>query len=78
MARAKRHYILGQGWHLTYRCHKRGFLLKLKIDRWNWVQWLCAAKKRYGLVILNHCVTSNHIHVLVHDTGKRDVIHQSL
>lgn len=78
MARAKRHYIPGQVWHLTHRCHKRDFLLKLKMDRRNWVQWLYAAKKRYGLVILNYCVTSNHIHLLVQDAGKRDVIPRSL
>ena len=28
MPRAKRHYIPGQIWHLTHRCHKREFLLK--------------------------------------------------
>ena len=28
MARAKRHYIPGQIWHITHRCHKREFLLK--------------------------------------------------
>jgi len=30
MARAKRHYIPGQIWHITHRCHKREFLLKRK------------------------------------------------
>ncbi len=29
MARAKRHYIPEQIWHLTHRCHKQEFLLKL-------------------------------------------------
>ena len=29
MARAKRHYIPGQIWHLTHRRHKQEFLLKL-------------------------------------------------
>ncbi|MEA3437571.1 MAG: transposase, partial [Thermodesulfobacteriota bacterium] len=29
MARAQRHYIPEQIWHLTHRCHKREFLLKL-------------------------------------------------
>jgi len=38
------------------------------------MQWLYQARKRYGLVILNYMVTSNHIHLLVVDTGKRDVI----
>jgi len=27
MARAKRHHIPGQIWHITHRCHKREFLL---------------------------------------------------
>ena len=78
MARAKRHYIPGQIWHLTHRCHKKEFLLKLAMDRHKWIQWLYKAKKRYGLVILNYTVTSNHIHLLVLDEGGRDVIPQSI
>jgi len=46
MARAKRHYIPGQVWHLTHRCHKREFLLKFHKDRQNWVHWLYEAKKQ--------------------------------
>ena len=42
------------------------------------MQCLYATKKRYGLVILNYCVTSIHIHLLVQDAGKRDVIPRSL
>ena len=42
------------------------------------MQWLYQARKRYGLVILNYMVTSNHIHLLVVDTGKRDVISKSM
>ncbi|MDH5525090.1 MAG: transposase [Desulfobulbaceae bacterium] len=78
MARAKRHYIPGQVWHLTHRCHKREFLLKFHKDRQNWVHWLYEAKKRYGLVIFNYTVTSNHIHLLVLDAGDRNVIPQSM
>jgi len=78
MARAKRHYIPGQIWHLTHRCHKREFLLKLAKDRHRWLQWLFEAKRRYGLVILNYTVTSNHIHLLVLDEKGRDVIPESI
>ena len=78
MARAKRHYIPGQIWHLTHRCHKREFLLKLVMDRRKWVQWLFEAKTRYGLIILNYAVTSNHIHLLVLDEKGRDVIPESI
>ena len=78
MARAKRHYIPGQIWHLTHRCHKREFLLKLVQDKRRWLQWLFEAKKRYGLVILNYTVTSNHIHLLAFDEKGRDVIPHSI
>jgi putative transposase len=78
MARAKRHYIPGQIWHLTHRCHKREFLLKLVKDRRRWLQWLFEAKRRYGLIILNYTVTSNHIHLLVLDEEGRDVIPESV
>ncbi|MCP4987965.1 MAG: transposase, partial [Colwellia sp.] len=46
MARAKRHYIPRQIWHITHRCHKREFLLKFAKDRQRWLQWLYHARKR--------------------------------
>jgi putative transposase len=78
MARAKRHYIPGQIWHITHRCHKREFLLKFAKDKRRWLQWLYEAKKRYGLVILNYTVTSNHIHLLVADDTARNTIPNSI
>lgn len=77
MARANRHHIPGQVWHITHRCHKKEFLLKFARDRRCWHSWLFEAKKRFGLRILNYVVTSNHIHLLVIDTGP-DVIPKSL
>ncbi len=71
MARANRHYLPGHVWHLTHRCHKREFLFKFAKDRVRWVQWLYEAKKRYGHIILDYMVTSNHIHLLVYDQKKR-------
>ena len=78
MARAKRHFLPGHAWHLTHRCHKKEFLLKLVKDRQRWLYWLFEAKKRYGLRILNYMVTSNHIHLLVVDGGERDTIPRSI
>ena len=78
MARAKRYYIPGHVWHLTHRCHKKEFLLKFSKDRQRWIEWLFQAKKRYSLTILNFMVTSNHIHLLVRDSGDRDVIPKSM
>ena len=68
MARANRHYIPGQVWHITHRCHKKEFLLKFARDRRRWYHWLFEAKKRFGLRVLNYVVTSNHIHLLVIDS----------
>ena len=49
MARASRHYIPGQVWHISHRCHKKEFLLKFEKDRRRWCYWLFEAKKRFGL-----------------------------
>jgi putative transposase len=77
MPRANRYFIPGYVWHITHRCHKKEFLLKFSKDRECWLHWLFEAKKRYGLCILNYVVTSNHIHLLVKDTGD-NVISQSM
>ena len=77
MPRANRHYIPGYAWHITHRCHQKEFLLKFCQDRKRYLHWLCEARKRYGLSVLNYIVTSNHIHLLVVDNGK-DVIPKSM
>ena len=78
MARAKRHFLPGYAWHITHRCHKKEFLLKFAKDRRTWVSWLFEAKKRHRLIVLNYTVTSNHIHLLVLDNGKRETIPKSM
>jgi len=47
MARAHRHFIPGQVWHLTHHCHRREFLLRFARGRERWLQWLHQARKRY-------------------------------
>ncbi len=78
MSRAKRHFLPGYAWHITHRCHKREFLLKFARDRGAWTSWLFEAKKRYRLRVLNYMATSNHIHLLVLDSGDREVIPRSM
>ena len=78
MPRANRHYLLGHVWHITHRCHKREFLLKFARDRRRWLEWLFEGKKRYGSCILNYAVTSNHVHLLVRDDRRRDVIPKTI
>jgi putative transposase len=64
MPRANRHFIPGLIWHITHRCHKKEFLLKFRRDKLAWMCWALQAKIRYGLIILNFMITSNHIHLL--------------
>lgn len=78
MSRSNRHFLPGYAWHITHRCHKRESLLKFARDRRTWMGWLFEAKKRYKLRVLNYTVTSNHIHLLVFDSGERETIPRSL
>ena len=71
MPRAKRTYLPGYVWHITHRCHNRDFLLRFERDRARWCHWLVQARVRYGLTVLNYTVTSNHVHLLVHDRKER-------
>ena len=77
MPRANRYFVPGYVWHITHRCHKQEFLLKFAKDRDRWRDWLFEARKRFGLCVLNYIITSNHIHLLVKDTGD-DVIPKSM
>lgn len=73
MPRAHRVYCRGMVWHLTHRCHKKSFLLRFARDRRRWRHWLFEARRRYGLCVLNYIATSNHIHLLVADQGRREI-----
>ena len=77
MPHANRHFLPGHVWHLTHRCHHKTFLLKFARDRRRYLRWVFEARKRFGLSVLNYMVTSNHVHLLVKDTG-RHVIAQSM
>jgi putative transposase len=71
--RANRHFLPGQIWHITHRCHEKAFLLNFVRDRRRYLRWLFEAKKRYGLCVLNYVVTSNHVHLPVKDTAERAI-----
>ncbi len=73
MPRANRFYLPGAVWHITHRCHDRKFLLKFERDRLRWKYWLLEACNRYGLSVLNYIATSNHVHILVKDSGKGEI-----
>jgi len=73
MPRANRYALPGHIWHITHRCHQQQFLLKFSKDRRAWCYWLYQARKRYGLCVLNYTVTSNHVHLLIKDTGHGEI-----
>jgi putative transposase len=77
MPRANRYFLPGYIWNITHRCHQRKFLLKFARDRRRYLHWLFEAKKRFGLCVLDYIVTSNHVHLLVKDTGS-NVIAESM
>ncbi len=52
--------------------------MKFGRDRRRWLQWIFEAKKRFGVSILNYCVTSNHVHLILRDTQARDAIAQTM
>jgi len=78
MPRANRHLIPGLIYHITNRCHKREYLLRFARDKERWLHWLLRAKSCYGLTILGYTVMSNHIHLLVIEEGRSDVIPDSM
>ena len=68
MYRANRHRLPGHvRHHLMHRCHQTEFLLEFSRDRDR--SRHCDARKRFGLSVLDFVITSDHVHLLVNDTG---------
>jgi len=70
MARANR--LRGDGgiFHLTHRCHNRAFLLKFARDRDAYRAKLREHVQQFGVSVLDYCLTSNHVHLLVDAPGR--------
>jgi putative transposase len=71
MTRANRLRTDGGIFHVTHRCHNRQFLLKFNRDRNAYRAKLLEHLHEFDLSILDFCVTSNHVHLLI-DTPERD------
>ncbi len=81
MAGAKLHYLPGYARHIIHRRRQREFPLRFSRDRRRRAppaRRLFEARKRHGPCILIDMATSNHIHLLVFDRGKREVISKSM
>ncbi len=63
----------GGVFHLTHRCHNRAFLLKFSRDRDAYRAKLREHVRRFDVSVLDYCITSNHVHLLVDAPEKLDV-----
>ena len=73
MARANRLCSDGGSFHGTDRCHNRDFLLKFARDRESYRAKLRERLPEFELGLLDYCVTSNHVHLLL-DAPERNQI----
>ena len=68
MPRANRYLLPDQVCHVTHRCHDRSFLLRFARDRDGYRARLREACAATDVRILTYCITSNHVHLIVHAT----------
>ena len=59
--------------HVTHRCHNKAFLLRFARDRDSYRSKLREHLPQFDLFILDYCLTSNHVHLLL-DTPARSEI----
>ena len=52
MPRADRHFLTGQLWHLTHRCHEKAFLLQCARPT-ALRRFAARRQERFGLCVLN-------------------------
>src|SRR5437867_888221 len=73
MARANRLRGDGGVFHLTHRCHNRAFLLKFARDRDAYRAKAREHLQQFDVSVLDYCVTSNHVHLLVDASERLEV-----
>ena len=73
MARANRLRVDGGVFHLTHRCHNRAFLLKFARDRDAYRVKVREHLRQFDVSVLDYCVTSNHVHLLVDASERLEV-----
>ena len=59
--------------HLTHRCHNRQHLLKFARDRNSYRSKLREALQDFEVALLDYCLTSNHVHLLVDVADRREI-----
>ncbi len=69
------HRLPGGGgvFHWTHRCHNRAFLLKFACDRDAYRVKLRQRLQEHKLWLLDYCLTSNHVHLLVDAEDRAEI-----
>ena len=65
MSRTARILLPEHIYHLTHRCHNGSFFLRFNSVRSKYRLRLWRAVRRFGITMLNYCITSNHTHLLL-------------
>lgn len=73
MPRRTRNWLNRSCYHLTHRCIDKQHLFKSSITRDIYMHELREMTKRYKVDILNYCVTSNHVHILVYSSQGTEI-----
>jgi putative transposase len=73
MPRRTRNWLDRSCYHLTHRCLDKQYLFKNSITRDIYMHELREMTKRYKIDVLNYCVTSNHVHILVYSSKGTEI-----
>ncbi|MGC8989664.1 MAG: transposase [Verrucomicrobiia bacterium] len=73
MPRANRLRVESGVLHLTHRCHNRSRFLQFARDRNAYRDLMIEKLERCDISILDYCLTSNHVHLLV-DWGQKQAV----
>jgi putative transposase len=73
MPRSARILLPDHIYHLTHRCHNGSFFLRFATTRKAYRKRLWQAVRRFNILLLNYCITSNHTHQLVIVTRPIDI-----
>ena len=65
MLRRKRGWFDNACYHITHRCHNRGFLFRYKKHRQFYVSQLFEMREYYRIDALDYIVPSNPVHLLL-------------
>jgi len=65
MPRIARVLLPGHIYHLTHRCHNGSFFLRFDTARMEYRRRLWQAVRRFKILMLDYCLTSNHTHLLL-------------